>query len=298
MSDVTWLADKKNKLRRILSKTSHVLTGSRRVVVSLTSYPPRINTVWQTLRSIFSQSYLPDKIVLYLAKSDFPHREQDLPSSLTDMLWHDFEIRWVDVDLKPHKKWYWAFRDFKNDLVITIDDDLIYRRAMIEELVEAYHNHPQAVVASRTHLIMFDDKDALKPYNQWILEAGYAHPKLVGVESQRLFATTGAGTLFDPSLFPEWVFDRTLIEQYCLFADDIWLKAVEVAAGIPVVAATNEQLLTYVPDTQEVALAHQNLGNGGNDIVLSQLLRELESRNVYSHPFAELVSDASLDELL
>ncbi len=298
MSDVTWLADKKNKLRRTLSKTSHVLTGSRRVVVSLTSYPPRINTVWQTLRSIFSQSYLPDKIVLYLAKSDFPHREQDLPSSLTDMLWHDFEIRWVDADLKPHKKWYWAFQDFKNDLVITVDDDLIYRRTMIEELVEVYHNHPQTVVASRTHLIMFDDKGALRPYNQWILEAGHAHPNLVGVESQRLFATTGAGTLFDPSLFPEWVFDRTLIEQYCLFADDIWLKAVEVAAGIPVVAVTNEQLLTYVPDTQEVALAQQNLGNGGNDIVLSQLLGELESRNVYSRPFAELVSDASLDELL
>lgn len=298
MSDVTWLADKKNKLRRTLSKTSHTLTGSRRVVVSLTSYPPRINTVWQTLRSIFSQSYLPDKIVLYLAKSDFPHCEQDLPSSLTDMLWHDFEIRWVDVDLKPHKKWYWAFQDFKNDLVITIDDDLIYRRAMIEELVEAYHSHPQAVVASRTHLIMFDDKGALRPYNQWVLEAGHAHPNLVGVESQRLFATTGAGTLFDPALFPEWVFDRNLIEQYCLFADDIWLKAVEVATGMPVVAATNEQLLTYVPDTQEVALAHQNLGNGGNDIVLSQLLAELESRNIYSRPFTELVSDASLDELL
>lgn len=298
MSDVTWLADKKNKLRRTLSKTSHVLTGNRRVVVSLTSYPPRINTVWQTLRSIFSQSYLPDKIVLYLAKSDFPHREKDLPSSLMDMLWHDFEIRWVDADLKPHKKWYWAFQDFKNDLVITIDDDLIYRRTMVEELVEAYHNHPQTVVASRTHLIMFDDKGALKPYNQWILEAGHAHPNLVGVESQRLFATTGAGALFDPVLFPEWVFDRNLIEQYCLFADDIWLKVVEVAAGISVVAATNEQLLTYVPDTQEVALAQQNLGNGGNDIVLSQLLGELESRNVYSRPFAELVSDASLDELL
>ena len=52
------------------------------------------------------------------------------------MLWHDFEIRWVDEDLKPHKKYYWAFKDFRDSLVVTIDDDLVYRKTMIQELVE------------------------------------------------------------------------------------------------------------------------------------------------------------------
>lgn len=298
MSDVTWLADKKNKLRRVASAVEHRLTGRRRVVVSLTTYPPRIDTVWQSLRSIFSQSYLPDKIVLYLAKSDFPDREADLPRSLLDMLWYDFEIRWVDVDLKPHKKWYWAFSDFKDDLVVTIDDDLIYRRTMLEELVAAHEAHPGAVIASRTHLIMFDADGAMCPYNEWILEAGHAHPRLVDVESQRLFATTGAGTLFDPPLFPEWAFNRDLIERFCLSADDVWLKLAEVAAGIPVVAATSEQLLTYVPGTQEVALCHQNLGDGGNDVCLGALIEYLTQEGIFTKPFSELVADASLDSLM
>lgn len=101
MSDVSWMADKKNKLRRMMEHARTRVSGERLVIVTLTSYPPRMNTIWMTLRSIFSQSRLPDKVVLYLAKSDFPNREADLPDSLKEMLWNDFEIRWVDEDLKP-----------------------------------------------------------------------------------------------------------------------------------------------------------------------------------------------------
>ena len=276
----------------------HRLAGNREVVVTLTSYPPRIETAWRSIRSIFGQSYLPDKIVLYLAKSDFPNRERDLPQSLLSMLWHDFEIRWVDEDLKPHKKYYWAFRDFRDSLVVTIDDDLVYRRTMVQELVENFSKHPDAVIASRTHLIMFNEDGSVKPYDQWIYEAPYYHPALVGIPSMRLFATTGAGTLFDPSLFPELTFDSDLIKRHCLVADDVWLKAVEVIAGIPVVAVTSEQLLEYVPDTQEIALCHVNTEAGGNDLIMSSLLGELKERGLLPASFAELVQDQSLDRLL
>lgn len=298
MSDVSFLADKKNKLRRVASKALHVARGNKRVIVTLTSYPPRIETVWRTLRSVFGQSYLPDKVVLYLAKSDFPNGEADLPDSLLDMLWHDFEIHWVDDDLKPHKKWYWAFQEFPDDYVITIDDDLVYSREMIARLVASKAEHPGAVIASRTHLIMFDEGGSLRPYDRWIYEAPYRHPGLVGVPSMRLFATTGAGTLFEPRMFPELIFDRDLIRGCCLTADDVWFKVVEAIEGIPVVAATSDQLLEYVPDTQEVALCHVNTEAGGNDRILASLLRELASRGLLKRPLEELVADGSLDKYL
>lgn len=298
MSDVTWFADKKNKLRRSVSRLQHFTHCDKRVIVALTSYPPRINTIYKTLRSIFGQSRLPDKIVLYLAKSDFPNGEHDLPDSLTDLLWHDFEIRWVDLDLKPHKKYYWAFQDFPDDLIVTIDDDLIYRRSMIQELLDTYKRHPGCIVASRTHLIMFNDDGSLKPYDQWIYEAPHFHPNLVGVESNRLFATTGAGTLFDPHLFPVLTFDAELIQRFCLNADDVWLKVIETVAGIPIVAATADQLLSYVPGTQDLALCHVNTESGGNDAILATLLPELYSRGLLPRPFNMLVEDESLDSLL
>lgn len=40
MSDVAWLADKKNKLRRSMQHLQHRAAGNREVVVTLTSYPP------------------------------------------------------------------------------------------------------------------------------------------------------------------------------------------------------------------------------------------------------------------
>ncbi len=298
MTEVSWLADKKNKLRRAMSRAQHKLSGERPVVVSLTSYPPRIATIHHTLRSIFGQTRLPDKVVLYLAKSDFPNREADLPQTLTDLLWGDFEIRWVDDDLMPHKKYFWAFRDFPDALVVTIDDDLIYREAMIDELVATHRVHPDAIVASRTHLIMFNDDGSLKPYDQWIYEAPHFHPGLVSIPSMRLLATTGAGTLFDPALIPQTAFDAEVIRRCCLAADDIWLKVVEVSAGVPVVAATADQLLEYVPDTQEVALCHVNTEAGGNDVVLAALLTDEKVVGMLGAPFADMVKDDSLDRFL
>ncbi|BBA48039.1 hypothetical protein BBJK_01506 [Bifidobacterium bifidum LMG 13195] len=89
-----WLRVKKNKLRRA---GTHVLRAMKRrhpqIIVSMTSYPARINTVHLAIRSLLAQKVLPDKIVLWLCKSDFPNRETDLPQTLRDVLWHDVEIR-------------------------------------------------------------------------------------------------------------------------------------------------------------------------------------------------------------
>ena len=43
----------------------------QKVIVSLTSYPRRINTIYKVLDSIIQQTVLPDKIILYLSESEF-----------------------------------------------------------------------------------------------------------------------------------------------------------------------------------------------------------------------------------
>lgn len=92
-----WFRVKKNRLRRAGTHVLRVVKHRRpRIIVSMTSYPARINTVHLAIRSLLAQKVLPDKIVLWLCKSDFPNREADLPQSLRDVLWHDVEVRWVD----------------------------------------------------------------------------------------------------------------------------------------------------------------------------------------------------------
>lgn len=72
MSDVSWMADKKNKLRRMMEHARTRVSGERRVIVTLTSYPPRMNTIWMTLRSILASHGFPIKLSSIWQRVIFP----------------------------------------------------------------------------------------------------------------------------------------------------------------------------------------------------------------------------------
>lgn len=308
----TWIWESKNKLRRVLTHVVRRITGKQRIVVSLTSYPPRMGAIHEAIRSILAQRTLPDKIILWLYEGDFPNREKDLPATLVHLLAHDVVIRWVSEDLKPHKKYYWALQEFTNDLVLTFDDDLIYPNTYISELMAMHQQHPEAVVAVRTHLMMFNDDGSLKPYDQWIYEAPAYHHCMVGKTSMRLFATSGAGTLFPPNVMPPETFDMDVIRATSLNADDVWLKVMQVIGRVPVVAATDNQIianipldaaraqnrLAYVPDTQEEALCHVNTESGGNDVILARTLSHPMVQKSLKGSFSSLTQDEQFDQLI
>lgn len=271
--NVRWqLSLAKNRFRRFATHVTRRLKGNRRIIASLTSYPPRINTVHLAIRSLLTQRTLPDMVILWLCTKDFPKREADLPQELLDVLAKDVQIRWVDRNLKPHKKYFWAFQEFKNDIVITFDDDLLYRNTLITELISAHEKHPDCICASRTHLITFDEDGLVNPYSKWIYEAPMKDPSLVGRPRMDLFATTGGGTLFCPVLLPPETYNAQAIEELCINADDIWLKTMQLIAGIPVVAATSNQELSYISGSQHVALWHSNIDEGDNDEYFKHLL--------------------------
>lgn len=192
--NIRWqLSLAKNRTRRFATHVARRLKGDRRIIASLTSYPPRINTAHLAIRSLLAQRTLPDMVILWLCTKDFPNREEDLPKELLDILAKDVQIRWVDRNLKPHKKYFWAFQEFKDDIVITFDDDLLYRNTLITELVNTHDKHPNCICASRTHLIAFDEDGLVNPYSEWIYEAPMKDPSLVGQPRMDLFATTGGG---------------------------------------------------------------------------------------------------------
>ena len=288
--------EKKNLLRRSMTHAARRLAHRPRIIASLTSYPPRIGTVNVAIQSLLAQHCLPDLIVLWLYTEDFPRREKDLPPQLLHQLAHDVQIRWVDRDLKPHKKYFWALQEFPDDVVITFDDDLIYRNDLVADLMASYESHQKAISATRTHLITFDSSGRRNPYPEWIYEAPHYNPGLVGIPSMQLFATTGAGTLFPPRLMPEATFDVATIERTCLTADDLWMKGMQLMAGIPVVACSSNQLLNYVPDTQGVALCHVNTEQGKNSEIFERVLDHCE-RLSGGRDLAALMKDKTMSAL-
>lgn len=241
------------------------------LIVSLASYPPRIKMVSQCIRGLLSQSILPDRILLWLYEGEFPNGRDDLPSDLLKLEDGILEICWAPENLKPHNKYYWTFVANPDAVVVTVDDDLLFPPTMIEELLSWHNEFPEAVIANRTHMILLEYDGSMAPYGSWLPE----QDAVVGKPSHALLATNGAGSLFPAGIIPLTLLDSGQIKKTSLYADDLWLKLLELKAGIPVVATGHERL-AYIPGTQDCGLWSNVNMNGGNDKVLARMSDMLE----------------------
>lgn len=247
---------------------------SKQIIVSLTSYPDRIKMVGQAIQTIYDQTLSPDKVILWLALSQFPHTYEDLPEELLTLVKEkNLEIQWCE-DLKPHKKYFYAFQQYPDALIVTIDDDAYYHNHLIENLYNSYLLHPNAVSAARAHLMAVTDSGKLLPYKCWpmAIDAFLLQP------SMQLCAVGVGGVLYPTILFSKLtkLFDKEAIIKTCLYADDLWLKAMELIDDIPVAVAEEYKGLNLISNSQDNALWHENLENGENDRQLVLVRDEID----------------------
>ena len=73
-----------------------------KIIVSLTSFPARIDCVGYSIKSLFNQTVKPDRIILWLATEQFEN--QEMPELLETLKSKGLEIRFCE-DLKSHKKY-------------------------------------------------------------------------------------------------------------------------------------------------------------------------------------------------
>ena len=93
------------------------------VVVSFTSFPARINEVWQVVECMLRQTVRPMKVILWLSELQFQSKDQ-IPNKLRQYENELFEIRLVNGDIRSHKKYLYVCREFPNNNVLLIDDDV------------------------------------------------------------------------------------------------------------------------------------------------------------------------------
>lgn len=242
--------------------------GKTNIVVSLTSFTPRLDKLYIALGSIFNQSLQPDKIVLYLG-SDVD--KEHLPDSLTRFCNYGLELRFVE-NIKSHKKYYYAFQEFPDSLIITVDDDLIYHKNMVKKLYQTHQKFPECVCAMRTHEILYNEDGIPQAYDAWVKNSKrYEKP------STDLFFTSGAGTLYSPIFFSKEVYNLDNIRQFCFSADDVWLNCMCRLNNIKTVnvsLTSSERQLLRVLGTQDVALKYQNLYDSGNDVCIQNMITQ------------------------
>ena len=234
----------------------------QRLICSLTTIPKRIQFVKYPILSMLHQTVRPDRIVLYLGSELF--KGVKLPEDLLALRSEGLIIRYVE-DVRVHTKYYYAFQEYPDSLILTVDDDVVYDKRLIEALLLQHEEYPQAVVCSRAHRITFEADGKAKPYSQWEWEA-----KTKG-EDMDLLATGVGGVLYAPALFHISPCQKELMLKLSPTADDLWLKAVEFANGIPVATIKGSHWLAGIPDTQEVSLNATNVHQNMNDLYWEKL---------------------------
>ena len=109
------------------------------IIVSLTSWPKRINNVATVVQSLLNQDVHPDIIQINLSRDEFPH-ESCLPSDLIQLIVHnpEVQIEWVDGNDGVFKKIIPTLKKHygKDYLLLSVDDDVIYHNGWIKMMVE------------------------------------------------------------------------------------------------------------------------------------------------------------------
>ena len=261
-----------------------------RIIVSFTSYPPRIKSVHRVVESLYRQTVKADEIILYLSLDEFPKVEAELPEKLRRMIGQGgFRIAWVCGNLKSHKKYYYALQEFQDAVVITVDDDKIYAETMICDLMESYKRFPDSVSA-RIARIILKRPETLEQYVKWEKEEKIEECK--DVPRMDLCAIGAGGVCYSPRLVNENWFHKETIMKVAGDYDDLWLKYSEVISNISVVYTKPSQKDITIDDSQICRLSANNLYGSGNDKCISKILVLLKERyaDCYEKWFSNLMT--------
>lgn len=244
----------------------------RRIIASLTSFPDRINTVKETVKTLLNQTCKPDELVLYLASKQFPNGENSLPQELLDLKKYGLSIKWCK-DIKSYKKLIPALKEFPEDIIITFDDDVYYEGNIIELLYNSYLQDKNCIHANRgVRLVLKGNKIAI------LKNAVYYWHKFDDISYKNTIIGCG-GVLYPPHSLSEEVFNEEKFMSTVPTQDDIWFWAMAVLNKTPIkIVASYDIKLITVENTQQYGLCkinHQSKKNGLKPVDEFNMLAEI-----------------------
>ena len=212
-------------LSKIIKTKAEIKPGNVQTIISLTSFPARINNIHIVIKSLLKQSVKPDKIVLYLSEQEFPKKE--IPTNLQNLIGPIFEIKFVKENYKSYNKLIYAIKDFPNSNIVTVDDDILYPKNLLSTLLKEHKKNPKTICAHRIRKINIQN-EVIMPYRTWKLsEKRSLFSKPLNPDFKNFFCGVG-GVLYPPrSLHPD-VLNCDKFLKLCAHQDDVWFWAMAV----------------------------------------------------------------------
>lgn len=216
------------------------------IIVSMTSIPSRLKTLDLVIKSMFDQSVRPKHIVLWLhqdLRRSIPNRLNQLQNGL-------FSIRFSHLNCS-HRKLVHTLPLYPNDILVTIDDDCMYRSNFLELFYEEHQRQPKKIIGNYTVNLGYDDDGKIVPYGQWHSTAAI---------NEKVRVPIGAwGVLYPPRSLAKETTDEKRYLSLTPKADDLWFKAMALKNGtLSDRAKRSPKNPVPIINTQKVALKRIN----------------------------------------
>ena len=248
------------KIKQLSTKQINRKSVLKNVIVSLTTYGERLYELQYTLYSLVSQTVLPEKIVVNLAKQDFANISETLKS------FEKYGVVFIETeDLRSYKKLIPTINMYPGKFIVTADDDIYYPSKWLETLWSGHLKDPDCIVCHLTKKIEYIDNKLL-PYKYWNYNKSDTEP---------LFSNLilgGGGTVFPPTSFYKDVCKTELFMKLAPYADDIWIYFMVVLNGKKIKQLPKPYInVKYVNPYREYGLrkgetlAQINVGQDKND---------------------------------
>lgn len=240
-----------------------------KITVSVTSYGRRVGkTLRYTILSLLHQTVMPDRIVVWLSQDEF--NSDTIPGYLKRYIMkYNIDVRFCP-DLKSYKKLVPSLGCFNDGAIVTVDDDIVYDRHLIEHLYHKHQQEPGCVVCSNAHRPRFDENGFL-PYREWNLNSYFTNDTLI-------FPLGASGILYPKdSLHPD-VMDSSLFFKLAPNADDVWFWVMALRNGTSARVTGHSNLymeidLVHQYFHKQSSLKSQNLFASHNDTQLDAVIR-------------------------
>lgn len=261
------------KHKRLVSDTAE------NTIISLTSFPKRLQTLWLVIESLKHQDVLPEKIILYLSEDEVGDKK-NIPQSLLNEEDSIFEIKIRPGKLRAHGKYHFAMNDFPEKNIVTVDDDIIYPPTMLKTLILGHNKFRECVITNCTAQILIDSDNTVKTYNEWkhlFFDEDYTEDYC---EYDNMIPMGVCGVLYPPNVLYKDTLNFELAKQLSFLADDLWLYSQIKLFGSKVIK-TNFNPFSCIPIEIKgnTTLTSINVEKNQNDIQLKQI-RDYYMKNV------------------
>eukprot|EP00038_Savillea_parva_P007645 m.171598 g.171598 ORF g.171598 m.171598 type:complete len:838 (-) comp13395_c0_seq1:46-2559(-) len=238
-----------------------------RIVVSLTTLPTRIAGVVATVKSLLAQSVVPDALYINIPTESarFKDASYTIPPSLSTL--KGVTIRRTH-DHGPATKLIPTLEVEKDPstVIVTADDDMLYKPSMIHELLEAHLREPNVAYGFAGQMIDLDWCNLTLAWPGVCLSR--VHVRSADNYRDR-HAAVDILEAFKGAMYRRSFFNLDTLSQIpstCHRTDDIWISAALALAGVPRVKLLTNHHPDPSPNDAVTPLRDDNIqGVGRND---------------------------------